>query len=173
MNRIQQKPLRILVLSTMAFLVALTLSCAGKPKGPRFEALAGPGQDSALVYLYRDDRVKGIGPARLQFDDEKIGKLKNGEYTALIVYPGQHTLRSALMWLGLFARSWHQMDFEVEGGQTRYIRLSASTQSLGSGPAAAAAPGRSHEKAAVVLTMGPVDRSTGSQQISTPRRAEN
>ncbi|MDG2051085.1 MAG: DUF2846 domain-containing protein [Myxococcota bacterium] len=162
----------VLRLTWIATLLAImSLGCAGKPKGPLFEALAPPESGSALVYIYRDDVVRGVGSARLKFDGEDLGELKNGEYTALVVYAGRHTVRSALMWFGLFARSWHKMDFEVTSGQTQYIRLSASTQSLAAGPAAATAPGRSDDKADVALLMGSVNTSTGSQQISSLRRA--
>ena len=75
------------------------------------------------------------------------------------------------MWFGLFARSWNDLRFEVTSGQTQYIRLSASTQSLAAGPADATAPGRSDAKADVALLMNPVPQSTGSLQISTMRRA--
>ncbi|MCH2185329.1 DUF2846 domain-containing protein [Myxococcota bacterium] len=152
-------------------LAAISIGCAGKPKGPRFEALAPPEAGSALVYIYRDDQVRGVGSARLKFDDEDLGQLKNGEYTALVVYAGRHTVGSALMWFGLFARSWNDLRFEVTSGQTQYIRLSASTLSLAAGPADATAPGRSDVKADVALLMNAVPQSTGSLQISTMRRA--
>ena len=156
----------------MAGLVALlTMGCAGKPRGPRFEMLAPPDATSTLVYIYRADTLRGVGPAPIKLDGEKLAELKNGEYLALVVDPGEHEVSAALMWFELFARSWNRMSLETKPGQTVYLKIWAATDALPPVPPSAQVPGRSDEKGDTALFMGVVDASTGQREIRTTRRA--
>lgn len=150
----------------------LAQGCAGgKPRGAPFEALAPPSETSTLVYVYRRDTLGGVGAAPLKVDGDELTKLRNGEYLALILEPGEHEVSASLMWLGLLARSWNQMKFNAQAGQTQYIRVWAAPTDLPPAPADATVPGRSDEKADIGLYIGLPEPSVATREIERTRRA--
>ena len=140
----------------LAVLVASAgwIACAGgTPMGPAFEPAAPPSTHRALVYLYRIDRVGGVGPMRVRLDGGSSFELRNGEYAPLEVRAGGRKLQLALMWIGGVARGWSSIPFTARPGSTLYVRVWAGTEELDRGPEGLpddfAAPGRGDRYAGV------------------------
>ena len=157
----------------LALLTGCLLGCAGgKPKGPVFEPLAPPDAASSLIYVYRLDALRGTGGGPVKIDGERFATLRNGEYVAIVVDPGRHEFRAALLWLGLIARSWNSLVVEARPGETHFVKLWAATAPIPGAPPAAAVPGQSDVKADVGLFMGLVDRTQAELELRAMRRAE-
>lgn len=170
--RAQQRCLAApIALCWVAFALTAPLGCAGgRPKGPTFEPLAPPDGASTLVYIYRQDSIKGVSPARVKLDGDEIATMKNGEYLAIVIDPGVHEMSAALMWLGLIARSWNAVPIDAHPGETIYLKLFASMDELPGATSEADVPGRSHRKADVALLMSSVERHVAESELPTMRR---
>jgi hypothetical protein len=162
---------RLLVALLATSTLVLSGCAGGRPAGPLFEWLAPPDPMSTLVYIYRSDVQRGVAPSPIRLNGDEIATLKNGEYVALVVNPGPHEIRGAILWLWLIARSWNQTSFEAKGGTTLYVKLWAATAEVPAIPASAEAPGRSDRKADVGLFMGRVDREVAEAELPRMRRA--
>jgi hypothetical protein len=156
----------------MGFLLSLGIGCAGgRPTGPVFEPLAPPDATATLLYVYRLDALRGVGGARVKLDDEKVGALRNGEYTAFVVDPGTHELRASVLWLGLIARSWNGLGLKTRGGETVYVRLRVATEASPEPPNAAEIPGRNDDRGGPALYLKIVPRQEALLELRAMRRA--
>jgi hypothetical protein len=159
------------LVSLMAASLLLGLGCAGAPNGPPFAPLIEPDPGDCLVYIWRHDSLRGISPVDLRLDGEKLGRMKNGEFLAFLVDPGQHHLRARLRWLELIPRSWNGLDFEAKPGQTIHLRVWAQYEQTRTVAQPGTAPGRSDDKAAVVIFMAPWSAEDAQLELQQTRRA--
>ena len=132
-------------------LALLGLGCsAAPPTGPAFEPLPPPAGGEALVYVYRLDALRGVGPIEVSLDGGDIGRLRSGEYLPLRLAAGSHELGIELRALGWLPRSWNRLSFEVERGATVHLKTWAGYREIvDEGPARHDAPGRSNRHASV------------------------
>lgn len=121
--------------------------------GPAFTPAAPPSAHRTLVYLYRIDRVAGVGAMRVKLDGGSPFELRNGEYAPLELRTGGRKLQLALMLVGGMARGWSSIPFTARPGATIYIRVWAGTDEVDRGPAGLpddyGAPGRGDRYASV------------------------
>ncbi|MFL2935083.1 MAG: hypothetical protein ACJZ7Z_00005, partial [Myxococcota bacterium] len=68
-------------------LLLLTACAPTVPKGASFKPLAPPDSKDTLIYVFRDDSLRGIGGVDIERDGEKRGNLLNGESLAFLVDP--------------------------------------------------------------------------------------
>ena len=149
------------------------LACAtGRPSGPAFERLAPPDSSSALVYIYRLDSQRGVDGAKLKLDGDPLVALRNGEYIAVVVEPGQHEIGASLLWMGMIARSWNQLDIVPRGGETLYVKLWAATGPPPGPPGASELPGGSDQRAEVGIYMSQVVAADAQLELRTMRQAQ-
>ena len=152
-------------------LASLLLACAPTvPTGSLFTRLAPPDPDDTLVYVYRQDSLRGVDGVDIELDGENLGRLLNGEYLAFLIDPGRHEIRARLKWLQTIPRSWNSLDFMSRPGQTLYVRVWAAYQHE-PGPM----PGRttlapSNEKAKVGLFLGLQKPELAKQELESTRR---
>jgi len=142
------------VFVALATLVVLGLGCASSaPSGPRFTAAASPSADRALVYVYRIDRVSGVGSMKLRLQGGDEFELRDGEYAPLVVKPGGRKLAISLPLLGGMSRGWSSFPFTARPGETVYVRVWAGTDEVQRGPQGRpddfGAPGRGDRYASV------------------------
>jgi hypothetical protein len=145
--------------------------CAGTPDGPSFAPLIEPRPDDAMVYVWRKDSLGGIGSVDLRLNGEKLGMMRNGEFLAFLLDPGEHTLRARLRWLELIPRSWNGVDFEAKPGQTLFLRVWAQYQETPSVAPTGTAPGRPEGKAKVAIFMAPWAPDDAMLELEKTRRA--
>lgn len=149
------------------------LGCAGgSPSGPAFERLAPPDASSAVVYIYRQDVLRGVRGARLRVDGDDRLALRNGEYVAVVLEPGGHRIAASLYWLGLIPRSWNELELTSRGGQTLYVKLWAAPSEIPAPSAGAEVPGRSDDRRTVGIHMSMVGADEALQDLRLSRRAE-
>lgn len=114
---------------------------------------APPAAHRTLVYLYRIDRVSGVGAMRVKLDGGSSFELRNGEYAPLELRAGGRKLQIALMLMGGVARGWSSIPFTARPGATTYIRVWAGTDEVDRGPQGLpddfGAPGRGDRYASV------------------------
>lgn len=164
---------RAIVSISLIGLTVTQLACAtGRPGGPVFERLAPPNSSSTLVYIYRQDTQRGVDGAKLKLDGDKLVALRNGEYVAVVLDPGEHELSASLLWLGLIARSWNSLALTARGGETLYIKLWAATGAVAAPPGASELPGRVDRGAEVGLYMSRVDTEEAQIDLRVTRRAQ-
>lgn len=167
-------PSRPLTLAFMLFaLSALQFGCAtGRPSGPAFERLAPPDASSTLVYIYRLDSLRGVDGAKIKLDGDRLVALRNGEYVAVVLDPGEHELDASLLWLGVIARSWNSLDLTARGGETLYVKLWAAIGGVAIPPGAAELPGQAARSGDVGLYMSRVSASEAQLDLRTMRLAQ-
>jgi hypothetical protein len=174
MHSARPAPTRCAILAiSLIGLTAMQLACAtGRPGGPVFERLAPPDSSSTLVYIYRQDTQRGVDGSRLKLDGDRLVDLRNGEYVAVVLDPGEHVLSASLFWFGLIARSWNSLAFTAQGGETLYIKLWAATSEIAAPPGANELPGRSDRRADVGLYMSRVSADDAQVELRVTRRAQ-
>jgi len=110
----------------LAALASALLGCVTSlPDGPPFVAATAPSPNESLVYVYRNESLRGIGAFDLKLDSDDLGTLGNGQYLSLVVEPGRHTLSARLRWMEIVPRSWNGLAFTTKPGQTVYLRVAA------------------------------------------------
>jgi hypothetical protein len=147
--------------------VACALACcaAGAPTGPAFTPAPPPEANRALVYVYRIDRVAGVGPIRLRLDGGTGFDVRNGEYVALVVRPGGRKLDLTLPLFGKVSRGWTSIPFTARPGQTLFLRVWAGIEEIDRGPQGRpddfGAPGRGNQYAGVNVfaSVWPAEKS--------------
>ena len=116
----------------VAVVLCLALGAAacqtGGPGGPLFTPATDPGPADTLVYIYRTEPLRGVPGVDVKLDAQNLGTVHNGEYLSLLMTPGRHVLSARLRWLGVIPRSWNQIEFVTEPGQTVYLRVWAGYQ---------------------------------------------
>lgn len=160
-----------LLLISALWLMGFSACASGKPTGPLFSALTEPGPADTLVYIYRADALWGIDAVELRLNGEKLGKMKNGEFLAFMIDPGEHEIRVRLRWLGVIPRSWNRLAFEALPGQTLYLRIWAQYRERATGPTASQTPGRSDGNADLALFMAPWNAEDATRELAKTRRA--
>ena len=168
--------MRHLSISALLALFVLSLlnpGCAPtNPTGASFKALAPPDSQDTLIYVYRDDSLRGVDGVDIELDGEKLGRLLNGEYLAFLVDPGQHELKARMKWLQVIPRSWNSLDFTSRAGQTLYLRVWAAYEATPSRGIEAANPASpSGQNGQVGLFMGIQKPDIGRKELKTTRRA--
>lgn len=140
-------------LSAVSALVVLSACAPSAPTGPRFSPAPPPAANRSLVYVYRIDRVSGVGSVRLRLQGGQEFELRNGEYAPLVVRPGGRTLALSLPLFGGVPRGWSELPFTARPGETQYVRIWAGTDEVDRGPQGRpddfGAPGRGDRYAAV------------------------
>ena len=125
----------------------------GPPRGPRFEPAAPPPAGRALVYVYRVDRVSGVGPIRIRVDGGETIELRNGEYAPLLLRSGGRRMQLSLPLFGGVSRGWNSVPFTAESGGTQFMRVWAGVEEVDRGPQGRpddfGAPGRGDRYAGV------------------------
>lgn len=164
---------RRIAIATLVGSIVLQLACAtGRPSGPAFERLAPPDSSSALVYIYRQDEQRGVDGAKVRLDGDFLVMLRNGEYIAVVVEPGPHEIGASLLWMGMLARSWNQLEIVPRGGETLYVKLWAATGPPPGPAGAPELPGRSDRQAEVGLYMTKRAPADAQLELRTMRQAQ-
>ena len=154
-------------------LLLLTACAPTVPKGASFKPLAPPDSKDTLIYVFRDDSLRGIGAVDIELDGEKLGNLLNGEYLAFLVDPGQHSLKARMKWLQIIPRSWNSLDFNTRAGETVYLRVWAAYQSTPGRSASYADPTAtsSDQDGEVGLFLGIQKPALAREELKSSRRA--
>lgn len=106
-------------------LVGFAAACADPSSlGPAYESIAPPPDHLARVYLYRADEPNSLATVRLSIDGREVGRIRNGEYEAIVLRPGGHHLRAGLRGFGLFAWGWNNHPLRLTPGETVYLKVS-------------------------------------------------
>ena len=159
--------LALIILSLLHFGCAPTA-----PSGASFKPLSPPDSHDTLVYISRDDSLRGIDGVDIDLDGEKLGRLLNGEYLAFLVDPGQHELKARMKWLQVIPRSWNSLDFTSRAGQTLYLRVWAAYETAPTRGTEAANPASpSRENGQVGLFLGIQKPEMGLKELKATRRA--
>ena len=164
---------RILLQACFFLFSVFLLGCAPTvPQGAAFKPLAAPDAADTLVYVYRQDSLRGLSAVDLELDGENLGPLLNGEYLAFLLDPGSHELRARMKWLQMIPRSWNTLEFKSRPGQTIYLRVWGAYEK-GSKPIPTglniAQP--SNENAKVGLFLGIQKPEIAETELKTMRRA--
>ena len=166
-----ERQLAHLVLVSLSLLL-LTGCAPTLPKGASFKPLAPPDSKDTLIYIFRDDSLRGIGGVDLDLDGEKLGNLLNGEYLAFLVDPGKHELKARMKWLQIIPRSWNSLDFNTRAGETVYLRVWAAYQATAGGSASYADPtATSAGQGEVGLFIGIQKPALAREELKNSRRA--
>jgi hypothetical protein len=137
MNAVSSKTSSARFATFFLLAVVLLAGCTfNAPDGPPFEALPGPSDQEALVYVYRPPNEEwGYDRTYYLFDaKEKLTDLLHGGYFPFVVKPGKVTLladvnRSFRTWLAggvielAAAAEGAVMDFHANAGETYYVRF--------------------------------------------------
>ena len=148
-------PARRLVPYAAVFLACVAASgCARDlPTGPTFVSAPPPEPGRTLVYLYRVDRVSGVGTIRVRIDGRHTFDLRNGEYAPLLRRSGGRRLEMSLPLVGGIARGWSSVPFTASSGETQFLRVWAGMEEVSRGPKGRpddfGAPGRGNRYANV------------------------
>lgn len=168
--------MRHLTASALLALIILSLLHSGcaptAPTGASFKPLAAPDSQDTLIYIYRDDSLRGVDGVDIELDGEKLGRLLNGEFLAFLVNPGQHELKARMKWLQVIPRSWNSLDFTSRAGQTLYLRVWAAYETTPTRGTEAANPASSAGgNGQVGLFLGIQKPDMGLQELKATRRA--
>lgn len=148
----------------------LQFACAPTvPRGAFFTPLAPPGANDTLVYVYRQDSLRGVDGVEIELDGEKLGRLLNGEYLAFLIDPGSHEIRARMQWFQFIPRSWNALGFTSRAGQTLYIRVWAAYHSQPVRPAAMDTRGPSSGGGKVGIFLGIQKPELAEQELKTTR----
>ena len=161
-------PLQLAVLSCILVACAPTV-----PSGASFTPLAPPGPGDTLVYVYRQDSLRGVDGVEITLDGEKLGQLLNGEYLAFLIDPGQHSMKARMLWFQLIPRSWNSLDFTARPGQTLYLQIRAAYHQDSTHPAGRASPELSTKGTQVGLFMKVQRPDLAKADLLTMRRSPN
>jgi len=148
----------------------LSVACTTPSDGPPFRPMTPPSEGEALLYIYRRDALRGVGSVDLRLDGEKMGKLQNDEYLSLLIDPGSHQLSVRLRWLNLIPRSWNQLNFVAEPGQTGFLKVWAQTRETPAVAGEPQVPGRADRSASVGIFMMGRPQVDALQEIEGTRR---
>jgi hypothetical protein len=142
------------------------------PQGALFKPLAAPDAQDTLVYVYRQDSLRGVGAVDLELDGENLGRLMNGEYLAFLLHPGHHEMRARMKWLQIIPRSWNELAFKSVPGQTLYIRVwGAYERGATPIPKGSDVPSSARGDAKVGLFMGVQQPPLAQGELKSMRRA--
>ncbi len=141
-------------LALLAVAGGLAGACAGgAPTGPHFEPAPPPTAGRSLVYVYRIDRVSGVGTIRVRIDGGETFDLRNGEYAPMLLRSGGRRLQLSLPLFGGVNRGWNSVPFTAESGGTHFLRVWAGVEEVERGPGGRpddfGAPGRGDRYAGV------------------------
>lgn len=159
------------LLATLVRCVALAccgLACAsGTAKGPIFSPAPPPAPNRSLVYVYRVDRMGGVGPIRVRLQGGAEFDLRNGEYAPLVARPGGRKLGLRLPLFGSVSRGWTTIPLTAKPGETLFLRVWAGIDEVDRGPQGRpddfGAPGRG-DRYAGVNVFGAVWSTTESER---------
>jgi len=104
------------------------------PTGPRFTPAPAPVAGRSLVYVYRIDRVNGVGAMRVRIDGGEAFELRNGEYAPLLLRSGGRRIELALPLFGSVSRGWNSLPFTAPSGGTQFVRVWAGVEEVDRGP---------------------------------------
>ena len=116
-------------MNKISMLIAVVLLVAGCSSPGNFVP-QDPGKNDALLYLYRPEADNpGLQPLRMsypdiQLDGRSIGVLQFNTYFAVVLTPGQHSIRVT----GLSKKAdWEPqditLDISVRAGEVKYLKL--------------------------------------------------
>ncbi len=151
-------------------------ACGGStPTGPRFTPEPPPQAGRALVYVYRIDRVAGVGAIRVRVDGGKTIELRNGEYAPLVLRSGGRKLELTLPLFGRVSRGWNSFPFMAESGATQFLRVWAGMEEVDRGPGGRpddfGAPGRANRYASVNVFAAVWESRESERDIRDLQRA--
>jgi hypothetical protein len=133
-------------------IVGLASGCqSNRRAGGVFRPYSPPSAEEALVYVYRLDALKGIEALDIEVDGEGVGDMRDKEYLALVLPPGEHSLSLRRRWLGFIPLAWTDHRFEAEPGSTTYLRVWAGYEAHLIPGSAGSAPGRADGSTSVSL----------------------
>lgn len=157
----------------LALVLLLLAGCAPTvPKGAYFKPLAPPDSQDTLIYVFRDDSLRGIGGVDIELDGEKLGNLLNGEYLAFLVDPGKHELKARMKWMQVIPRSWNSLDFNSRPGETVYLRVwAAYHEAAGRSSSYSDPTAHSENSGEVGLFLGIQKPSLALEELKSTRRA--
>jgi len=177
---------RLLAGRVAAILLATSALLACGPKtglGPAWKPAAPPGEQTALVYLFREDARSSPSNVHVELDGRDLGEMGDQEYAPLRVSPGLHELRVRLSTGLMLSTSWNRIQLAARGGETVFVRVFVDLDSTSVDPTLDAdfgAPGRGSRNvtAKVFLSRPPnleaqarVERCTLAQAIRGARDA--
>ena len=152
--------------------VSLTACAPTAPQGAFFKALAPPDAKDTLIYIYREDSLRGIDGVDIELDGENLGRLLNGEYLAFLVDAGPHELKARMKWFQLVPRSWNSLDFTTRPGETVYVRIWAAYDTPTGRNARSGDPtASSTDQGEVGLFMGIQKPKRAMEELEKTRRA--
>ncbi|MEE3329125.1 MAG: DUF2846 domain-containing protein [Myxococcota bacterium] len=153
-------------------LVFFTACAPTVPTGTSFKPLAPPDAQDTLVYIYRQDSLRGVDGVEIKLDGEKLGRLLNGEYLAFLVDPGHHELKARMKWFQVVPRSWNSLDFSSRPGETVYLRVWAAYDTQAGRDARSADPTASSDSPGDVgLFLGIQKPKVAMEELKSTRRA--
>ena len=80
-----------------------------------------PGDEDAVIYIYRVGQFSGAGANWAMFvDEQKICKLSNNKFMKVTVKPGKHTISSRVGGVGVFKKET-ELEVETEAGGEYYV----------------------------------------------------
>jgi hypothetical protein len=120
-------------------MVWLAAGCASR--GPNFERIAGPPDDAAVIYIFREDKLAGSAlPMGVAVNGAPIDALWAGEYTVTRVRPGTAVVRAwqvgtlegmiyhdavykYFYWSGVFGPPNAPLPIEVVAGREYFVEV--------------------------------------------------
>jgi hypothetical protein len=145
------------------------------PTGPRFMPEPPPPSGRALVYVYRIDRVSGVGAMRVRIDGGDAFELRDGEYAPLVLRSGGRRLELSLPLFGGVSRGWNSVPFTADSGRTQYLRVWAGVEEIDRGPQGRpddfGAPGRGDRFAGVNVFASLWETRASERDIRDLQRA--
>ena len=165
---------RVLPRALVALTLA-TLACATpEPDGPLFQRLPAPETGEALLYLYRDDENATRSELRLRLDGTELETLRNGEFAAVHLTPGNHQLDVSLRAARFLPTAWTSTRFCVDEKGTAFVRVWArltAQETVESRQRDVAAPGWSNERANLVVLVANESEPNALPRLETRRKA--
>ena len=105
----------------VVFLLLLSGCQSTLHKGPAFAESAPPGNDQALVYLFRIGSTPLYLNAPMYLGDNKVVDMPNRGYMPLYLKPGTYTIK--IKWDLLAGQQDVEQTFTFEAGKTHYVAL--------------------------------------------------
>jgi hypothetical protein len=126
------------------------------------------------VYFYRDDRAASSAALRVSIDGSPTGELLDGEYWALRLSPGAHSISLSLARFRWLPISWSRFDICARELEPTFVRFFTSYSDV-SGPEEPvrdrAIPGTSTHRPKLEIFAARVTRENAREGLARCRRA--
>ncbi|HEY7886477.1 MAG TPA: DUF2846 domain-containing protein, partial [Cellvibrionaceae bacterium] len=110
-------------MKTVTIILILLLSAC--TTGPHFSEVSAPGDNEALVFLFRE-RGHSIMNVTFTFEDTKVVSLGNDEYSWITVRPGEYPVKASEPMTRPLS-----MSIDAEAGEVYYVGYSIERKNGG------------------------------------------